>query len=179
MNKAEKAEFIDAMHERLGKTGGVFLADFTGVTVAQDRQLRRKLTDAGVEMKVVKNTLFLRAVAKTSYEGLLDQLLTGPNAVVIADDVVAAAKVLTQFLKENDSVTLKIKGGALGTTVLSPDDIKKLSTMASREQLIGQFMSLLQTPLRQFAVLLQAPLRDFASVVAQLEKKKADQPQPS
>lgn len=176
MNRQEKSNFVDEMHTRLENTAGVFLADFTGVSVAQDRDLRKKLAAAGIEMKVVKNTLFRRAIAKTQYEGVLESLLTGPNAVVLADDIVAAAKALTKYLEDNQgTVSLRLKGGALDGVALSADDVKNLSKLASREQLIGQFMGLLQTPLRQFAVLLQSPLRDIASVLRALEQKKSAQ----
>ena len=175
MKREEKAAFVTEMHERLQEARAVFLADFRGMSVAQDNDLRSKLTESGVDMKVVKNRLFARALADTPFEGLLDELLVGPNAVMLTDDVVSAAKTLIDYLKEGgDEVSLELKGGALGDTALSVEEIKHLATLPSRDELIAKFVGLLQTPLQNFTVLLNAPLRDFASVLRQLEQQKAE-----
>lgn len=173
MDKQQKHEFVDSMRSRLqGELGGVFLADFTGVTVAEDHEIRGRLRKAGVEMKVVKNTLFHIAAKDTPYEGVLDGLLTGPSAVMLVGDVVEGAKALKALKKDKSEITLSVKGGALAGTLLSSEQIETLASLPNREQLIGQFMGLVLTPLRQFATVLQSPLRDFANVVKALEDKK-------
>lgn len=173
MEKQQKHEFVEDMRTRLqGDLAAVFLADFTGVTVAQDREIRGRLRKAGVEMKVVKNTLFHIAAKDTPYEGLLDDMLAGPSAVMLVGDVVEGAKALKTLKKDKSEITLSVKGGALAGKLLSPEQIETLASLPNREQLIAQFMGLLQTPLRQFATILQSPLRDFANVVKALEDKK-------
>ncbi|RMF17606.1 MAG: 50S ribosomal protein L10 [Candidatus Dadabacteria bacterium] len=174
MNREQKAQLIDELQQRLSQAAGVFLTDFTGLSVAETQQLRGQLREAGgVQFTVVKNTLLKRSLEGTPFADALEEMLVGPNAVVLADDVVAAAKALVNFLKESDS-SLKIKGGALGSDVLTAEQVEALSKMASREELIAKFVGLLQTPLRNFATVLQAPLRDIASVLRQLEQQKSE-----
>lgn len=172
MDKQQKQAFVENMHGRLCAAGSVFLADFTGVTVAQDTEIRSRLRKAGVEMKVVKNKLFFIAAKDTPYEGVFDELLVGPSAVLLADDVVGGAKALKDIKKDLAEVSLSVKGGALAGKLLTPEQVETLASLPNREQLIAQFMALLQSPLRQFATILQAPLRDFANVVKALEDKK-------
>lgn len=173
MERQDKEQFVAQMNERLAEVAGIFLADFRGVSVNDSKALRNKLREAGVEMKVVKNRIFKLALKGTAFDGLIDDLLVGPNAVLIANDIVAGAKALRDFLKERDGFPLQVKGGALPQQRLSADDVSALASLPSREQLIAQFMGMLQAPLRDFAALLNAPLRDFAAVVKALENKKS------
>lgn len=171
MNRQEKQAFVSDMNARLQDTRAVFLADFRGMSVAQDASFRAAMREAGVEMKVVKNRLFLRALKGTEFEGIVEEHLTGPNAVMLVDDLVAAAKALKGQLEE-DELTLEVKGGALPQQQLSAEEIEELATIPSREELIGKFAAMLQSPLRDFATMLNAPLRDFANVVKALEGEK-------
>lgn len=171
MNRTEKSEFVQTMNTRLQDTRALFLADFTGLSVPQNNRLRAALTEADVELKVVKNRLFKLATEGTDFAGVLDEMLVGPNAILIVDDLVGAAKALKDFLKA-EAVPFKVKGGALGAKALSADEIDQLAAMPSRDQLLGQFVGLLNAPLRDFAALLQAPLRDFVGVLSALEQQK-------
>lgn len=174
MDKQQKQAFVKEMQARLeSMTGALFLGDFRGVSVSEDTELRGKLREAGVEMRVVKNRLFKLATQGTAFEGLLDELLVGPTAVLIAEDVVAGAKALKDIKKQNEDLTFTVKGGALESSLLTPEQIETLASLPNREQLIAQFMGLLQSPLRDFAGLLQAPIRDFMNVTKALEQQKS------
>src|SRR5262245_58295927 len=100
--------------------------------------LRRKARGAGVYLRVVKNTLARRAVAESPFKGLAEQM-SGPLAYGISGDPVAAAKVLSEYAKTNDK--LRIKGGAIANQVMSPQDVVRLASMPSREQLLAQLMA--------------------------------------
>jgi len=125
-------------------------------------ELRRKLREAGIEFKVLKNTLIRRATANAELTEL-DSVLTGPTAVAFGkDDVVAPAKILSEFAKQNDA--LKIKGGVVEGRVVGFDEIKALADLPSREGLLSMLLSVLQAPVRNFAL----------AVKAVAEKKEAE-----
>jgi len=174
MKRAEKVEFVAEMNARLQDTQAVFLTNFRGVNVAQDAHARKKLADADVRMQVVKNRLLLRALEGTEYEGTFDDLLNGPNAVLLTDDPVGGAKALKEVI-DKDAVPYEIRGGAIGREALTAEQIRELASLPSREELVGQFASLLTTPLRQFAMLLNASVRDVHGALSALIREKEKQ----
>jgi large subunit ribosomal protein L10 len=171
MNRQQKQAFVTEMNAQLQEVRALFLADFRGMSVARDTQFRAAMREAGVEMKVVKNRLFLRALEGTQFEGVVEDHLTGPNAVMFVGDLVAAEKALKDQLKDEE-LTLEVKGGALPQQELSAAEIEELASIPSREELIATFAGMLQSPLRDFATLLNTSLRDFANVVKALADNK-------
>src|ERR687893_3033461 len=100
MNKTEKQQLVTELREKIKGARALYYTDFTGLNVKRMTELRRRLRKAGVEYVVIKNTLALRAVNES---GLTAQRLRGPTGIVVGNDPVAGAKVLTDFAKENDS----------------------------------------------------------------------------
>jgi large subunit ribosomal protein L10 len=92
---------------------------------------------------------------------------------MIDADLVGGARALRDWLKENDTVTFVVKGGALPTGALTAAEIKALAALPTREELLATFMAQLRSPLVKFATLLNAPLRDFANAIKALESKKS------
>ena len=149
-----KKEIVKQIVDRLEKSQSTILADYRGLNVAQMNELRKQLREAGVELKVLKNTLMRRA---TEQVGLTDlhEHLTGPTMVAFSqEDVIAPAKILHQFAKKNDA--LKIKGGVVEGRVVSVEEIKSLAELPSREGLISMLLSVLQAPIRNFALAVKA-----------------------
>jgi len=137
----QKKALVEELHDSFQKAAVMILTDYKGLTVDQINGLRRKLKDAGVEMRVVKNTLLRRAVRDTDMEAVSDYF-KGPTAVVIGyDDPVAPAKILSDFAKENDK--LEIKAGVMGGGLLDRDRIIALAKLPSREELLAQLLSVL------------------------------------
>jgi large subunit ribosomal protein L10 len=125
------------------------VTDFSGLNVLRMTEFRRRLRAAGVEYVVVKNTLAQRALAANAVTGL-EGHLKGPTGIVLAGaDPVAAAKVLADFAKEFEKPAIKI--GLVDGKPVTPDQVKRLASLPSREQLLGQLAGALQAPLAQFA----------------------------
>ena len=141
MKKEEKQQIVDELHECFTRSAVVILTDYKGLDVSAMNDLRRKLREADVEYKVVKNTLIRRAAVDTD-AALITDHYTGPSALALSyTDPVAPAKVLTDFAKGNDK--LEIKVGVMDGKKMDVSDIKALSSLPSREVLLGQFLSVL------------------------------------
>lgn len=151
---AKKQAIVAQITERLqGAQAGV-LADYRGLTVAQDTELRTKLREANVDYTVLKNTLVRFAANQVGMEEL-DPILHGPTALATStDDVVAPAKVLVDFAKENDA--LEIKAGFVDGKVISADEVKVYAAIPSKDVLIARVLGSLQSPISALARTLQA-----------------------
>ena len=150
----QKKQVVAELVEKLKSAQAGVLVDYRGLTVEEDTNLRRKLREAGVEYKVVKNTLTRFAANEVGLTGM-DNELNGPTALAISvDDPVAPAKVIADFAKENEC--LKIKAGFLDGAVISLDEINKLAKTPSRDTLIAQIMGSLNAPVSNLVRTLQA-----------------------
>ena len=151
---AQKASVVEDVYEKFSKAKSVVVVDYLGLTVAEATELRKELREAGVEMKVVKNTYLRRAADKAGYEGL-DETFTGPTAVAFSyDDVTAPARVMSKFAKSIDA--LEIKGGIIEGKVSSLDAIAELATLPDRDGMLSMLLSVLQAPVRNVALAVKA-----------------------
>jgi len=158
--RADKVAVVDEVREKLATAGAAILTEYRGLKVSELEGLRRTLTTAGGEYKVYKNTLVRFATRELGIEGL-DALLEGPTAIAFADtDVPAVAKALRDFSRANP--LLVVKGGVMGSTVLSAGDASALADIPPREVLLARLAGLIAAPLQQFAGILQAVPRNFA-----------------
>ena len=140
-----KKAVVAEITERLKNAQAGVLADYRGLTVAQDTELRKKLREAGVEYTIVKNTL-TRFAANEVGLGELDPVLHGPTALATsADDVVAPAKVLVEFAKNNEQ--LEIKAGFVDGKVIDVNEVKVYASIPNKETLISKMMGSLQAPI--------------------------------
>ena len=140
-----KKAVVAALTERLKNAQAGVIADYRGLTVAQDTELRTKLREAGVEYTIVKNTLTRFAANEVGLEGL-DPILHGPTALATnSNDVVAPAKVLVDFAKNNEQ--LEIKAGFVDGKVISVDEVKVYASIPSKEVLIAKMLGSLQAPI--------------------------------
>jgi large subunit ribosomal protein L10 len=170
--RPEKVAVVEEIVGKLSTATAVFVSEYRGMSVKGLADLRTALRGSGAEHKVYKNTLAILAVREAGLD-VLEPMLVGPTSLTFAtDDTVAAAKALNTVAKGNPLLILK--GGALGTSVLSVDDVKALADLPSREQLLAQFAGALQAPLVKTAGLLQALPRNFAyGLSALIEQKEA------
>jgi large subunit ribosomal protein L10 len=169
---------VTEVRERLSSSNGALLTEYRGLKVSDLAALRRSVGDAGGDYKIYKNTLVRRAAAELDL-GELDALLVGPTAIAFVDgDAVAVAKSLRDFARTNPNLT--IKGGLLGTTVLSAADAGALADVAPREVILAQLAGALAAPLQKMAGLLQALPRNFAyGLSALVDKRGAEAPAPA
>ena len=164
--RPEKVAVVAEVKEKLDGADAVVLTDYRGLDVAAMSTLRRALSAAGGDFKIYKNTLVRFAARELDLE--VDELLLGPTAIAFvprgADgapgDPVAVAKALRDFAKTNEH--LVVKGGLLGTKVLSVDEVKALAAVAPREELLARLAGGMAAPMQQFAGLLAALPRNFA-----------------
>ena len=169
--RPEKVAVVDEVAAKLGDAIAVFVTEYRGMSVAQLATLRNPLRDLGAEHKVYKNTLVRIAANANGYEGLTE-FLTGPTALTfVSGDVAAVAKALTDQAKITPA--LVVKGGMLGTSVMSADDVKALANLPTREVLLAQIAGAFQAPLVKTAGLLQALPRNFAYGLSALIEKQA------
>ncbi len=151
---------------------GVFV-DYCGLTVEEDTQLRNKFREAGVEYKVIKNTLTARAAKEVGFEAL-EPILNGPTSLAISmTDEVAPAKVIAEFAKNHEQ--LEIKGGFLDGKVLELDEVKTLAATPNRETLLAKLLGSLNAPISNLARTLQA-LVDNGVEPADIKVEKEEAP---
>lgn len=170
--RAEKVAVVEEITAKLQAAEAVFITEYRGMSVGQLAGLRRALKPAGGEYKVYKNTLARFAAQNAGLDGLTDHLV-GPSGIVFASgDIAATAKALRDAAKTNP--LLVIKGGSMGSTVLSAKDVEALADLPSREVLLSMFAGALQAPLVKTAGLLQALPRNFAyGLKALIDQKEA------
>lgn len=162
MDRSEKKELVSSLHSALLNAGLVVVTQQKGMTVAETTNLRRKMRAGQASFKVAKNRLAKLALVGTPYENL-SSLLKGPTALAYSTDPVAAAKVIVEFAKTNDKLT--VVGGALPGTVLNSDGVKALATLPSLDELRGKLIGVLQAPAQKVAAVIQAPVSQLARVV--------------
>lgn len=170
MDRSQKAESVAYLNGLFAEAGAVVITRNLGMTVAQSTQLRNKIREAGATYKVAKNRLAKLAIQDTAYVGIGD-MFTGPTAVAVSADPVAAAKVVVEFAKTTDKI--EIVGGGMGATVLNADGIKALATMPSLDELRAKLIGLVQAPATKIAQLATAPAAKLARVFAAYAEKDA------
>ena len=168
MNRTEKEQLVTELADKIKSAKAFYYTDFTGLNVKSMTELRRRFRRAGVEYVVVKNTLALRAVNES---GLLGSRLKGPTGVVIGKDPVTAAKVLSDFAKENEQKP-GVKGGMLEGKPIDVAQVQKLATLPSREQMLAQLGAGLQSPMAGFVGALNGLLYMFAGALEGLRAQK-------
>ncbi|MED2974340.1 MULTISPECIES: 50S ribosomal protein L10 [unclassified Fictibacillus] len=149
-----KKQLVSDIAGQLRESKSTILVDYRGLTVAAVTELRKQLRDAGIEFKVYKNSMARRAADETGLSELNEHLV-GPTAIAFSnDDVVAPAKILNNFAKENDA--LEIKAGVIEGRIASVEEVKALADLPSREGLLSMLLSVLQAPIRNFALVTKA-----------------------
>ena len=139
----QKQATVSEVATKLQGAQSLIVAEYRGLNVERVTQLRSKARKSGVWLRVLKNTLARRAVKGTPFEKLSDQMV-GPLMYGISQDPVAGAKVLSEFAKENELFV--IKAGAMPNAVMSAQDIKALSQLPSREELLAKLLGTMQAP---------------------------------
>jgi large subunit ribosomal protein L10 len=151
---AKKAAIVDEVTEKFSAAASAVIVDYRGLTVEQVTDLRKQLRDANVEMKVIKNSILVRAAEKAGLNGL-EEVFSGPTAVAFSnEDVVAPAKIIDEFAKTAEK--LEIKGGIIEGKVASIEEITALAKLPNRDGLLSMLLSVLQAPVRNVAYAVKA-----------------------
>jgi large subunit ribosomal protein L10 len=169
MARPDKIEAVETLKGKLSAAKGIVLADFTGLTVSEANELRRKCREAEVEYRVVKNTI-ARLAVKAAEIGELEEHFSGPVALALSQtDSVAPARVLADFRKAVQKITFK--AGYVEGRLFTPEEVREIAALPSREGLLAQVIGAVQAPMGQIVWTVEGILRDLISVVEQASKK--------
>ena len=171
MARPEKVAHADAVTETINAARSIVLTDLTGLNVAKVTELRRRCREAGVEIKVVKNTLAKRGIESTAAKGLAPYF-EGPTAIAISRETEnMAAKVLAKFASENELP--KLKAGFVDGNVIDAKGVLALSKLPAKGELVSQLLGGIQGPARNLLSVIQGPARNLASVLKQVSEKQS------
>ena len=144
-----KKAIVAQMKETLSEAKGAVLIGYSGLTVAQATDLRRKMLAEGVEYKVIKNTLTRIAANELNLEG--------PTALATSkDDAVAPARVIEQFIKATEKEVVTVKAGIVEGEVMDAAGVKAIASLPNREGMLSMLLSVLQAPVRNVAYAVKA-----------------------
>ncbi|TMF35438.1 MAG: 50S ribosomal protein L10 [Chloroflexi bacterium] len=168
--KEQKAEQVELLTEKLRKAKVALLTDYRGLTVTQLQELRGKLRTGDVEYRVVKNTLARRAADAAGVADLKAEL-EGPVAIAFGyDDLSLPSKLINEFVRTT-RLKLDVKGGLVEGRVFSPDQVKQLADLPSRDTLLAQLLGTLQSPVAQLVGIMQTPVQQLLGVLDAYKSK--------
>ncbi|TSJ45661.1 50S ribosomal protein L10 [Fluviicola chungangensis] len=172
MNKDQKAQYIEDLAQDLSKANVFYLADTAALTVETINQLRRRCFQQGIELRVVKNTLLAKAMAKVegrNYDNLAS-VLSGPTSIMFSEVGNAPAKLIKDFRKKNDKPILK--GAYIEEAIFIGDNqLDALEAIKSREELLGDIIGLLQSPAKNVISGLTSGGSKIAGILKTLEER--------
>ncbi|TME03042.1 MAG: 50S ribosomal protein L10 [Chloroflexi bacterium] len=168
--KEQKAEQVELIAEKLKRAKVAVLTDYRGLTVSQLQELRAKLRGGDVEYRVIKNTLARRAAEAAGVPALQSEL-KGPVAIAFGyDDLGLPAKLINEFVRAT-RLKLEVVGGLVEGRVFSPEQVKQLADLPSRESLIAQLLGTLQSPVAQLVGIMQTPVQQLVGVLDAYKQK--------
>ena len=176
MTRAEKTTAIAELKEKFNNSSFFYLTDSSTLTVPQVNKLRRLCFEKGVEMKVIKNTLAIKALQdepeEKGYTELLESL-KGPTAIMFTDTANVPARIIKEFRKEGERPF--IKAAYIDTAVYIGDDqIDNLVALKSKEELVGEILALLQSPAKNIISALKSGGSTIAGLLKSLEERAAN-----
>jgi large subunit ribosomal protein L10 len=167
MERTEKVEAVGVLKSDLAKATSLVLADFRGLTVKVDTNLRREFRASGCQYRVVKNTLLGLAVKGTAMEGI-ESLLAGPTAIAYSfEDPAAPAKVAAKIAKAEEKFV--IKGGYVDGRALDVKGVEALSALPGKDELRATFLATLLAVPQNFVRLLNAAPQNFVYLLSARE----------
>lgn len=168
MDINQKKQVVAQLKEEFVASMTVVVVHYKGLNVAQMTALRKNLRELGAGLEVTKNSLTKLALQGTKFEQLTN-LFKGPTAVAYSKDPVSAAKIVVNFAKENEKLT--ILGGAVDSQVIDTKGIGELAKLPSLDELRARIVGMIQTPAKRIATLSQAPAGQLARVIKAYSQK--------
>ncbi len=156
MTRTQKEATVDQLVEKLEQTPTIYITNYSGLTVEQATELRGKFREAGVEYKVIKNTMLRLAMERIGgYDDLYDHL-HGPTAVAFSAEPSAPGRVIKKYLDDSKGELPELKGAHVEGAVYHADALEMLSSLKSKDELLGEIITLLQSPMSNIISGLQA-----------------------
>lgn len=170
-----KISMVEEIREKIEKAQSIVLVNYRGLDVSEITELRRLYREAGVDYKVYKNTMMVRAFNAAGYEGF-DEFLKGPSAVAFGvEDMIAPAKITSDFAKEHDE--LEIKSGIVDGKILSASEVESLAKLPPKEVLLAQLLGGLNGPIQGLANVMNGNIKGLAVALNAIAEKKANEAQ--
>lgn len=171
MPSKKNIEQFEMLSDKFSKAKAVYFTEYHGLKVKDITELRSQFFKVDVEYLVAKNTIIKRAAEANKIEGL-DTFLKGSTAIAVSyDELVAPARVIKEFSKDSDLPG--VKGILFDGVVLPGSDFKKLADMPSKNQMLSQLISMLQSPLQNFVSTINAPMQNAIGALNSLKEKKS------
>ena len=168
MNKNKKKSYIEEMKSFFSKTSSIFVTHYQGLTVKQIDELRSEMRKHGILFKITKNRITKLALEGSKFKKL-ENLFSGPTAVVFSEDAITSAKILTKFARNNSN--LKIIGGIMEEEPLSLEDVEKIATLPTLNEARAKIVGILTAPAQKIMSILLAPGSKIA-ILAHAKSKK-------
>ena len=162
MDRAAKQELVTKLNTVFQDTGVLVVAHYAGMTVAQMTELRRRMREAGCQVKVAKNRLIKLALQGTPASGIAD-LFVGPTCMAYSKDPIAAARIAVAYAKTNDK--LVIIGGTMGTNRLDANGVKALAELPSLDELRARIVGVINAPATKLVRTINEPGAALARVI--------------
>lgn len=168
----QKQAVVAQLAEKLNNSVAGVIVEYKGITVEADTKLRRDLRNAGVEYRVVKNTLLKRAAEQANLPGF-ESVLEGTTAIAIGSDHTSAAKIINDYIDKTKSKTFKIKAGYVEGKAISTDEVVALAKLPSKEVLVAQVLGGLNAPIAGFAGVCSGLQRSLVCALNAIAEKQS------
>ena len=170
MPNTKNIEQVEELTDKLGRANAIYITEYLGLNVEDITELRREFHSNEVEYKVTKNTLIKLAAKNNEMEGL-DDYLIGSTAIAFSyQDPTSPARVLKQFKKEHDLPV--VKGIVFEGNVLPGSEFKRIADLPTKDQLLVQLVSLLNSPMINLVWALKSPMTDIGNALSNLKNEK-------
>jgi len=166
----DKKEIVAGVAQIAGTSLSVVAADYRGLTAPQMTSLREQARESGVTLQMVRNTLAKRAFADTPYVALSDHLVGTTILAFAANEPGAAAKLIRDFSKKNNS--LKVKAISVGANIYSAEQIDAVANLPTKEEAIAKLMSVMQAPITKLARTMAEPQAKLTRTLAAVRSQK-------
>ena len=172
MNKDEKVEIVSKVKEMIEQSSAIYLTDYAGISVADISEIRNQFRKEGVKYKVIKNTLFQRAMQEVGKYDKLTEHLTGMTGYAFAsDNPVAPAKIIKKY--NDDTQKLTFKACYIEDQYYTAEKLNELAALPTKGEIIASILGSLNAPVSGIVGALNAVMRDLVSVIDEISKKKA------
>ena len=170
MPKPEKEKVVEEIAEQLKQAKGIYLTDFTGLDVEQITRLRSNFRKAGIEYRVVKNSLTCLSAQKAGLDNLVEYL-TGPTALALDNtDSIAPARIIAEFAKKDQKPQIKV--GLVEGELVDSDAIESIIKIPSREVLLSQVVGAFAAPISGFIGTMNGILQSLVGTLEAVKQKK-------
>ena len=171
VTRAQKEAVVALLTEKLEENPSVYITDYKGLDVEAISQLRHVFREAGVEYRVVKNTLLKRAMENTGgYEAAIEYL-SGPTAVAISAQPSAAARAIKAFRKESNQTLPELKAAIVEGTLFTGNQLDELASLKTTEELLGEVITLLCSPIQSVVTAVESPGSNLLAILESLQNR--------